>query len=69
MTTHISLKIEGMTCDSCSNSITKLLSKKDFISNIDVQWEAGTGEMDVETDDQKDQVVTLIERLGYKVVN
>ena len=69
MSTHISLKIEGMTCDSCSNSITKLLSKKEFISNIDVKWEAGIGEMDIESEDQRDQVVNLIERMGYKVVN
>lgn len=68
---HLDLKIEGMTCNSCSNAITKRLSKFDFTSNIDVNWEAGTGKLDINdpVEENKGKIVTAINQLGYKVVN
>lgn len=69
MTQQLDLKIEGMTCDSCSNAITARLSKFDFTSNIDVDWEAGTGKLEVEKQEQREEVVKAINQIGYKVVN
>ncbi len=68
MATHLVLKIEGMTCGGCSNSITARLRKFDFAENINVDWESGKGELDIADPSQKDTVVEAINQLGYKVV-
>ncbi len=69
MTQKLELKIEGMTCDSCSRSITKRLSKFDFTSNINIDWEAGEGtlELDDPFDDHKETVTAAISQLGYTI--
>ncbi len=66
----LELKIEGMTCNSCSNAITKRLSKFDFTSDIHIDHEAGTGTLEVTdpVEDHKEQVVKAIEQIGYKVI-
>ena len=43
MTQTFKLKIDGMTCGSCSGAIAKRLSKFDFASNVNIDWEAGEG--------------------------
>jgi len=67
----LDLKIEGMTCNSCSNAITKRLSKFDFTSNIKIDHDAGTGELEVSepVTEHKEQVIKAIEQIGYKVIN
>ena len=68
--TTLELKIEGMTCGACSKSITTVTSKFDFTSNVDIDHDAGTGKMDISGDfeQNKEKVVTMINRIGYKVV-
>jgi len=67
----LDLKIEGMTCNSCSNAITKRLSKFDFTNDIKIDHAAGTGELEVSEPvaEHKEQVIKAIEQIGYKVVN
>ena len=65
------LKIEGMTCGSCSNAITKRLSKFEFTNNIQVDHDQGTGDLEIEDpfDQNREKIVKAIEQIGYKVVN
>ena len=67
----LELAIDGMTCGSCSNSITKILSKFDFVSDLDVSWEEGYGKMEVagDFDENKAKIVKKVQALGYTVKN
>lgn len=70
MSTHMILKIEGMTCDSCSRGITARLSKFDFTENVNVNWESGKAELDLKSpsEENKEKVVNAVNQLGYKVL-
>ena len=50
MSNELKLKIKGMTCGSCSNSITARVSKFDFTENVNVDWEAGSGIMNINSE-------------------
>lgn len=69
MSNKLNLKIQGMTCGSCSNSITVRLSKFDFTENVDVDWEAGTGSLDIKEnfEENKGKVLAAVAQLGYTV--
>ena len=71
MSERVALKIEGMTCGSCSKAVTARLSKFDFTSNVNVDWEAGSGEFDIDGDFEanKETAINAINQIGYKVVN
>lgn len=68
--TQLELKIEGMTCASCSRAITARVSKFDFTSDVEIDHEAGTGKMNLsgDYDINREQVVNAINKIGYKVV-
>lgn len=68
--TQVHLDIEGMTCTSCSNAITKLLSKLDFTSNININHKTGKGELKVveASESNLKLIEDKINRLGYKVI-
>lgn len=70
MSTKLELNIEGMTCGSCSKSITARLSKFEFASDVLVDWENGTGTLTVDGDfdENRAKIVTAINQIGYKVV-
>lgn len=69
MSNELKLKIKGMTCGSCSNSITARVSKFEFTENVNVDWEAGSGTMDIapEFEENKAKVVQVISQMGYEV--
>ena len=69
MSNELKLKIKGMTCGSCSNSITARVSKFDFTENVNVDWEAGFGIMNINSDfeENKAKVVQIIGQMGYEV--
>ncbi|MCY3412509.1 MAG: heavy-metal-associated domain-containing protein [Candidatus Heimdallarchaeota archaeon] len=70
--TKLELKIEGMTCGSCSRAITARSSKFDFVdaSTVKVDHDAGTGEMEISGDFEVNsrKVIDIINKMGYKVV-
>ncbi len=71
MSKTITLEIEGMTCNGCSNGIKARTSKFDFVEKADVEWEAAKGDFTL-TDASKGNVEKLkeaISQLGYKVLN
>ncbi|GMQ95458.1 MAG: hypothetical protein BMS9Abin13_572 [Patescibacteria group bacterium] len=60
------LKIEGMHCGACSTGIEMLLSNKEGVSSVKVDYDKKMGE--VEFDDDKvslDALLTEIGELGY----
>ena len=69
MSNELKLNIKGMTCGSCSNSITARVSKFEFTENVDVDWEVGSGSMNITSDyeENKAKVVQVIGQMGYEV--
>lgn len=63
---HIDVKINGMTCQSCSSRVEKVLSKVDGITNINVNSVTGIGSMDVENVNLK-EIPEKIKQAGYEV--
>lgn len=45
-TERVMLRIEGMTCDGCSQTIKHALEREAGISEVQVSWEAGLAEID-----------------------
>lgn len=40
------LKIEGMTCDGCAESVRRYLKQVEGATDASVDWESGRGEVD-----------------------
>ncbi|KLU86628.1 copper-transporting ATPase 1, partial [Magnaporthiopsis poae ATCC 64411] len=59
------LAIGGMTCAACSNTITKDLERRDWVSNITVNLLTNSATIDFLDKDKTDQIVEAIESLGY----
>lgn len=64
------LKIEGMTCGSCSNAITARLSKFEFTDEVVINHEDGSGNLLLSDpyDENREKVVKAINQIGYKVI-
>lgn len=43
--TKVALKIRGMTCEGCSQSIEYALKRQKGVKRIKVNWRTGTGEV------------------------
>lgn len=69
-TLKLKLKIEGMTCGSCSKAITARVSKFDFTSDVFIDHETDSGKMDVSGnfEENKEKVIVAINQIGYKVI-
>lgn len=66
-TQHITLKIDGMTCQACASRIEKVLNKKDFIHSASVNFAGETAQ--IEFDNEQMQVadlITIIEKTGFQ---
>ncbi|KAK7942433.1 heavy metal translocatin [Apiospora aurea] len=59
------LAIGGMSCSSCSNSITQELEKKDWISRVTVNVATSIANVEFHSKDQANQVVEAIESMGF----
>lgn len=65
----IELNIKGMTCTSCGNNIRRRISRLNFVTNVNIDWETGKAIVQV-TDDNEDNRKTLkdtITKIGYVV--
>lgn len=40
------LKIEGMTCDGCAETVKRYLKQAEGVTNVSVDWGSGRGEVD-----------------------
>jgi len=63
----IKLKIEGMTCQGCVRSITKVLERMGAI-DITVSLEKGEADFNLENREKIEEIKKEIEVLGYKVI-
>ncbi len=65
--TPVQIKVDGMSCDFCVNSVTKKLSKAKEIENITVNLEKGLVNFDVKKGAKVDKkkYMELVEKAGY----
>lgn len=63
-----SIAIGGMTCASCSNTITTELEKKSWVKNVNVNLISNSASVDVVGKAHIDEVITTIEDLGYEAL-
>lgn len=52
------LKIEGMTCEPCAQTLTKKFNKEDTIESVKINWKKGTGKI-VQKPNQRISDVTI----------
>ena len=62
----IKIKIEGMTCQGCVRSVTKVLERMGA-KDIEVSLEKGEAEFNLENKGKIEDIKKEIEILGYKV--
>ncbi len=62
----IKIKIEGMTCQGCVRSVTKVLERMGA-KDIEVSLEKGEAEFSLENEGKIEDIKKEIEILGYKV--
>ena len=63
----IRLQIEGMTCQSCASRIEKVLNKKPFVSQANVNF--AVEEAQVEFDPSQadvEEIIGIIQKAGFK---
>jgi len=63
----IKLKIEGMTCQGCVKSVTRVLERMGA-KDIVVSLEKGEAEFNLENKEKIEDIKKEIEILGYKVM-
>lgn len=63
----LNLAIEGMTCGGCSKSIIARLNKFDFTDSVEVDWEKGTGTIEITQnfEENKNLIIKTLDQLGF----
>ena len=66
---QITLKVSGMTCGHCKQSVNDALSNLEGVQSVEVNLDSGN--VDVAYEDSlvsKEQLIEIVEDLGYDVV-
>ena len=64
----ISFKVSGMSCNGCSSSIGRALSRLDGIEKAEADHQKGSADVSFnEKKIGKDKIIETIENLGFKV--
>lgn len=67
MNKKIQLEIKGMHCGACATGIELLLSNKEGVAKIKVDYKEKTGEIEYdETKIEPEEMIKEIGELGYK---
>ncbi|MGH2831117.1 MAG: heavy-metal-associated domain-containing protein [Actinomycetota bacterium] len=69
MNQRATLKIDGMTCGGCEQSLTKALERLDGVQVLDASHQEGT--VVIEFDAERvgnDQITDAVEEAGYDLV-
>ncbi|NHJ39889.1 MAG: heavy-metal-associated domain-containing protein [Asgard group archaeon] len=62
------LKVSGMSCNGCSASIGRALSRLDGVEKAEADFPKGTADVTYnEKAISKEKIIETIENLGYKV--
>ncbi len=69
-TKDIIVKVDGMVCDFCAQSLTKIFGKEDSVNDIDVSLDDQTVTIDTKDDQDlpDEKIKELIEWGGYDLV-
>ncbi|MBN3859918.1 heavy metal transporter [Neisseriaceae bacterium PsAf] len=60
------LKIEGMTCQNCVNSIKGLLEKTNGVNKVDIDLESKNATIDFDPNTTNlNEITTVIEEAGF----
>jgi copper chaperone CopZ len=62
------IKVLGMTCDHCVNSVTEELTAIASVTGVDVVLESGKVTIQSDSELSHEDVVAAIEEAGYEVV-
>ncbi|RUM30874.1 MAG: copper-binding protein [Aquifex sp.] len=62
------LKIQGMTCQHCVNTVKKALSEVEGVSEVEVSLEEGKATVKLEKEVPFETLKKAVENWGYKVV-
>jgi copper chaperone len=66
---HLRLKVEGMTCMGCVNSVKRLLGALSGVDKVDIDLSQGLVEVSYDPDrTQPETIRHAIEDSGYRVV-
>lgn len=66
----VSLKIEGMHCDGCANTIKALVEREPGVKTVAVSFESGEARVLYDpAATNEDKLVALVERPGYRVTS
>jgi copper chaperone len=66
---QLNLKVEGMTCMGCVNSVKRLLTALDGVEQVDVDLSQGRVQVGYDPDRVRPEALQLaIEGGGYRVV-
>lgn len=67
----VKLKIDGMTCEPCAETLMKKFSKEDTLSSAAVDWETGEGIL-IQKDGQHIKDVTIekiVDWSGFELIS
>jgi len=64
MLTKTIIEVEGMTCSSCAQGISRQLNKEG-LDNVEIDFESGIVEVELKSHFTNEQVMEMIRRLGY----
>ncbi|NQZ14574.1 MAG: heavy-metal-associated domain-containing protein [Alphaproteobacteria bacterium] len=67
----VALKIDGMTCEPCAQTLEKKFMKEDTIEAVSVDWEEGTATL-IQKQDQRIKDTTIekiVDWSGYELVS
>ena len=62
------IKVLGMTCDHCVNSVTEELTAIASVTGVDVVLESGKVTIQSDSELSHEDVIAAIEEAGYEVV-
>ncbi|THH19785.1 hypothetical protein EW146_g1467 [Bondarzewia mesenterica] len=63
---HLSLSVGGMTCASCSSTITRLVSELQDVSDVTVSLLGNSASVDIQRKELAAKIVEVIEDAGYE---
>lgn len=67
MSEKVKINIAGMTCVNCSNAIERVTRKMKGVKGVNVSFNAGLGEFEVENQEVIPQIKSKIQKLGYEI--
>lgn len=67
----VTVKIDGMTCGACSQTLEKKFMKEDTIESVSVDWEAGTATLVQKSGGRiKDTTIEkIVDWSGYELIS